>query len=68
MDTDQLISILKIAWPIIVIQFGLQIYCIIDLIRRRKTRNLSPLIWVLIILLGEIFGSIIYLLVGRTEE
>lgn len=68
MNSEQLINILKIAWPLIVIQLGLQIYAIVDVIRRKKTKNLSPLIWIIIILFGEILGPILYLLFGRTEE
>jgi len=68
MDSEQIISILKIAWPLIAIQLGLQIYATIDVIKRKKTKNLSPAIWVIIIILGEIIGAIVYLLFGRTED
>ncbi len=61
-------EILKIIWPIIAIQLIIQIYCIIDVVRRKKTRNLQPAIWIIIIVFGEILGSIIYLLVGRSED
>ena len=68
MDSGQIIDILKIAWPLIVIQLGLQIYSIIDVIRHKKTKTLSPLIWVIIIVFGEILGPILYLLFGRAED
>lgn len=68
MDSGQIINIIKIAWPLIVIQLGLQIYAIIDIIRRKKTRNLSVPVWIIIVIFGEIIGSILYLLFGRAEE
>lgn len=68
MDSEQIINILKIAWPLIVIQFGLQIYAIIDIVRRQKTRNLSVPLWIIIVVFGEIIGSILYLLFGRAED
>ena len=63
-----LVSILKLVWPIIIIQLALQIYAIIDVIKRKKTKNLSPAIWIVIIVLGEILGPVVYLLVGKSED
>jgi Na+-driven multidrug efflux pump len=65
MDAAELI---KLIWPIIVIQLALQIYAIVDVLKKGKTKNLSVPIWVIIILLGEIVGAIVYLLAGRSEE
>jgi len=68
MDSSQVSSIIRLVWPLIALQIGLQIYCIIDILRRKKTKNLSIPIWIIIVLLGEIFGSILYLIIGRSEE
>jgi len=68
MSNDVIINILKIAWPVIVLQLGLQIYALIDLFRKKKTKNLSTPIWALIIIFGEILGPIFYLMFGRAEE
>lgn len=61
-------EMIKLIWPMIIIQLALQVYCIYDVIKRGKTKNLSVPIWIIIIVLGEIIGSIIYLLIGRSEE
>ena len=63
-----ILQILKFVWPIILIQWGLQIYAIIDIARKKKTRNLSVVAWILIVLFGELIGSIVYLLVGRVKD
>lgn len=68
MDNQQIIDILKLAWPLILLQIFFQIYALVDLIRKKKTRNLSPAIWAIIIIIGEILGPILYLLLGRSEE
>lgn len=68
MTTDQVMQLLKYAWPLIVLQLGLQIYAIIDLVKKKKTRNLSIAAWIIIIVLGEILGPILYLLIGRSED
>ena len=68
MTPDQTMQILKYVWPLIVLQLGLQIYAIVDLVKKNKTKNLSVPIWVVIIILGEIIGSLLYFLLGRSEE
>jgi len=62
------IDIIRIIWPVIVIQLAVQIYAIVDIIRKKKTKNLSPTIWIVVIIFGELLGAIIYLLAGRAEE
>jgi len=52
--------------PIIILQLGLMVFALVDLIRREKTRG-PKWLWAIIIVLGELFGPIIYLLVGREE-
>jgi len=53
--------------PILVIQLGLQIFALIDLYRQPKT-SLPKWVWVIIILLGEIIGPILYFIVGRKGD
>jgi len=63
-------EILQIIWPLILIQVAFQIYALIDLFKTKKgkTKNLSPTIWAIIIILGEIAGPAIYLIFGRSED
>ncbi len=66
--TPTLIKLLPLLIPILLIQLGLQIYALIDLYRQQKVRLLPKWIWVIIIIIGEIFGPIIYFFLGRKEE
>ena len=61
-------ALLKLIWPLIVIQLGAQIYALYHLYHNRQTRNLSAAAWALIIILGEILGPILYFLLGSSEE
>ncbi len=63
-----IVEILKLVWPLIVIQIALQAYAIYDLVKRKKTRNLNPIIWGIIIIVGEIIGPAVYFMLGRSEE
>lgn len=61
-------SFLKLIWPMIIIQVILQVFALVDVIKKKKTNNLSVPVWIIIILLGEILGAVIYYLIGRAEE
>jgi heme/copper-type cytochrome/quinol oxidase subunit 4 len=62
------LSIVKTIWPLIVIQLALQIYALVDLFKKKKTKNLSVGAWAVIIIFGEIIGASLYLLLAREEE
>lgn len=61
-------DLLKILWPLLVFQFLLFLWAIVDLIRRRQVKHLPKWAWALIIILVNLFGPIIYLVFGRGEE
>lgn len=62
------LEILKILWPLLVFQFLLFLWAIIDLIRRKQTKSLPKWAWFLIVIFVNFFGPIIYLIFGRGEE
>lgn len=68
MSNEDIINILKTAWPLIIIQLSLQIYAIVDIAKKKKTRNLSVVAWVIIIIIGELLGPIAYLLFGKAGD
>lgn len=72
-----IMPLLPLLIPIVLLQFGLQIYCIVDLARRpavEKPRWGWPIsAWpkwgrALLILLFQIPGALIYLFAGREDE
>ncbi len=61
-------KILPLLIPVLLIQFGMQIYALIDLYRQPAEQiRSSKWLWVAIILLGEIIGPIVYFIVARKE-
>lgn len=54
--------------PLVVIQLGLMVFCLLDLNKRETVKYLPKWGWILVIVLGELLGPVIYLLVGRGEE
>jgi len=58
---------LPLLIPIIVIELILLVVALVDAIRRPKT-NGPKWMWILIIVLVNLIGPIVYLIVGRKEE
>lgn len=41
MANNTSLDILKLLWPVLLIQIGLQIYAVIDVLKNKKTKDLS---------------------------
>ena len=52
--------------PLIVIQLGLMVYALVDLAKRERVKG-EKWIWVVVIVLVNIIGPIVYLVAGREE-
>jgi hypothetical protein len=64
---DALRPYLLLIVPILIIQLVLLIAALWDLVNRPKTRG-PKWAWLLVILLVNIIGPIIYFVIGREEE
>lgn len=54
--------------PIILIELGLMIFSLYDLSRpERKVRGGSKLVWVLVVVLLNLVGPLLYLFIGRED-
>ena len=58
---------LPLLIPVVLIELGLMVIALVDLIRRSRTRG-PKWVWVLVIVLINFIGAIIYFVVGRLEE
>ncbi len=58
-----------VVLPLIVIQLILMVIALIDLVRRDAQATRGPkLMWVFIVILGSLVGSIVYFTVGRRND
>ncbi len=65
MNTGTLLLLLS---PIIAIEIGLMIFALYDLSRpERKVKGDNKLVWVIVIVLLNLIGPLLYLLIGREE-
>ena len=65
---DALIKYLPFLVPVAALEIGLMLAALIHLLRRKKTRNLNPGAWAVIIVLFELIGPVLYFLVGKEDE
>ncbi len=65
-DLQQLKDILPLLIPILLIQWALVIYALVDLVRREQTKG-SKWLWLVVILFINFIGPILYLVLGRDE-
>ena len=63
---ERLLQLLPYIIPIVLLQLILMIVALVDLIRREKTRG-PKWLWVIVIVLVELIGPIVYFIFGREE-
>lgn len=65
---NDLLNLLPLLIPVVVIQLSLQVYCIIDLVRRKKVRYNNKLLWGVIIVALSLIGPVVYLVLRGDED
>lgn len=65
-NLDKIKEFIPLLIPIIILQLGLMIAALIDVIKREKTKG-PKWMWILIIVLVNLFGPIVYFIAGRDE-
>jgi hypothetical protein len=58
---------LPLLIPVVLIELGLMVTALVDLIRRSQTRG-PKWVWALVIVLINFIGPIIYFVAGRKDE
>ncbi len=65
-NLDKIKEFIPLLIPILILQLGLMIAALIDVIKREKTKG-PKWMWILIIVLVNLLGPIVYFIVGRDE-
>lgn len=60
-------NVLLNFWPLLVLQLGLAIMALLDIRKRRKFNHLSRGAWIVIIIVLNIIGPILYFVMGRSD-
>lgn len=65
-DSLMEISNWELLIPLIILDLILKIIALVDFLRYRKIREI-PFVWLFVILLINIFGPVIYFIIGRRD-
>lgn len=67
-NMDSFARFIPFLIPIVILQLGLQVYCIFKLVKDKVIEPNKRIIWLLVVIFGQLLGSIAYLLFGRSKE
>ena len=67
---DFLIRLLPLLIPLFIVQYGLLIFVIVDIVKKKTTKTLNPPFWLIIAIFFNslCIGSVLYLIFGRAEK
>jgi len=63
---EKVVQFLPYIIPLVLLQLILIIVALVDLSKREKTRG-PKWLWLIIIILGELIGPILYFVIGRED-
>jgi len=66
---DEFMKYIPFLIPLVIIQFGVVAFAIIDIVKKKQTKNLNPLVWIVlsIALSSLCLGAILYFIIGRAD-
>ena len=54
--------------PLVIVQLGLLVFALLDLVKRPRVRGDNKLLWGILIVLVGIIGPLVYFMFGREED
>ena len=66
-DVASVVSLLPLFVPLFVIEIGLMVIALLDIVKRERVRGGNKVVWILVVVLVGVVGPIAYLLFGRQE-
>jgi hypothetical protein len=63
----EIATMMLLVIPLVIIELGLLIWALLDVIRREHVTGGNKVVWILIIVLVNIIGPIVYFIFGRKE-
>ena len=64
---EEIMEYLPVLIPLAIIQFGLMITALVHAVKHPKYKVGNLTVWVLVILLVNIIGPVLYFIIGRGE-
>ena len=67
LDNVDMAQLLPLLIPIVLLELGLLVWALLDIIRRERVKGGNKVVWILVVVLINIIGPIVYFLFGREE-
>jgi hypothetical protein len=64
---DTILRFLPLLIPLLVVQLGLLVFALVDLLKPERVTRGPKWVWVLVIVLVNLIGPIVYFAAGREE-
>ena len=64
---DQIMRLVPLLIPLLIVQLGLLIFALVDLLKPERVTRGPKWVWALVIVLVNLIGPIIYFAAGREE-
>jgi uncharacterized membrane protein YozB (DUF420 family) len=65
---DLLVSLLPVLVPLALIQIALMVSALVSIFRHTSYQRGTRVLWVVVVILVNIIGPILYFVLGRAEE
>ncbi|MDD5190564.1 MAG: PLD nuclease N-terminal domain-containing protein [Dehalococcoidales bacterium] len=67
-DFSKILDMLPFLIPLFLIELVLLVIALIDVIRREKVTGNNKVVWILVIVLFQVIGPVVYFIFGRKES
>ena len=65
---EEIMEYLPFLIPLVIVQFGLMIAALVHAIKHPKYKVGNMIVWILVIVLVNIIGPVLYFVIGRGED
>jgi hypothetical protein len=62
-----IISLLPFLIPVFLLEIGLMVWALVDISKRERVKGNNKVVWILVVVLINLIGPIVYFLFGREE-
>ena len=64
---NEIMEMLPLLLPLIIIQYALMIFAVVHILKHNKYKNGNRVMWLIIVLLINFVGPILYFVLGKEE-
>jgi hypothetical protein len=67
-DFSKLMGALPFLIPLLLLELILLVVALLDIIRREKVTGNNKIVWILVVVLFQVIGPVVYFIFGRKES